>query len=453
MRLSTLILFCLVSLISSRAVLAQTATPAAAPPLTQVVQQGRALLTQQETAQAIALFETYESVYAGQPQFDYWYGVAAIRHGQPFQASLALERVIAIQPLHAGARLELVAAYIQLEQYDAAELQLNHLDTLNAPPRAQQAMDRFRDAIAQRRARKVENPSLYSLSLDAGYDSNYLNYPDSFDLFADTVLEGLAILEADGTSYNNLRGLAWKRWNGKQGMFVEASLLGHMRINHNSEASIFDTRIVHGKFSFGTQLRHNSELKLGVEASHLWLDNDPYRTHTGLHAGWKSQISDTSELLINGAFREFRFEQRRNDYVAWSGDIEWRKALSGQLRWRNKAGGVHESVTHEVTRQGGNARKLFISTHFDYSLSANSQLLSTLGYENHKYAQQGFAVFNHGQAEIRDDNSIRARLEWIYKPSEHWRFSVFGQYRNQGSSIDFFELDQSLVQGSVTYVF
>ncbi|RUO39826.1 hypothetical protein CWE15_08700 [Aliidiomarina taiwanensis] len=453
MRLSIILLACLIGLISPQAVLAQSTSSAETLTVNQVVQQGREYLTQQKPAQAYALFQTYEPAYAGQPQYDYWYGVAAIRHGQPFPASLALERAIAKQPLHAGARLELVAAYIQLDQYESAEIQLNHLDSLNPPPRAQQAMDNFRQVIADRRAGKTNNPSVYSLSLDAGYDSNYLNYPDSFDLFADTILEGLAILEADGTSYNNVRGLAWKRWNGKQGMFVEASLLGQMRINHNSEASIFDTRIVHGKFSFGTELNKRNELKFGFEASHLWLDNQPYRTHTGLHATWKGAINASSELVVNGAFREFRFDQRRNDYVAWSGDVEWRKALSEQWRWRNKAGLVQESVTQDVTRQGGNARKVFISTHLDYNLSGNSQLLSTLGYENHTYSQEGFAVFNHGQAEIRDDDSIRARLEWIYMPSKHWRFSLFGQYRNQASSIDFFELDQTLVQGSVTYVF
>ena len=57
------------------------------------------------------------------------------------------------------------------------------------------------------------------ISLDTGYDSNYLNYPDSFDLFAGTILEGIAVLEADDTMYNSLRGVYFKRYQEKTGAY------------------------------------------------------------------------------------------------------------------------------------------------------------------------------------------------------------------------------------------
>lgn len=441
------------------AVVAMQAAPALAQSssatlaLPQIIQQGRDQLSTQRADQAFALFRQYEPIHAGNPQFDYWYGVAAVRSGEPFEASVALERVIAKQPQHAGARLELVAVYIQLNQLDSAERQLNFLDTLNAPTRAQEAIDRFRVIVAQRRQKDTESPRLISLSIDMGYDSNYLNYPDSFDLFANTILQGLAILEADSTSYTNVRGMAWKRWNAPDGTFMEGSLLAQARINHNSEASIFDTNIVHGALFVGSRIGNDSELRFGLEGSQLWLDNASYRSQIGLTIGWQSSLNKDHELLANGAFREFRFHEGRNDYIAWSGDVEWRYTLSPLVRLRAKAGTDVELVVKEISRQGGDATKLFVSAHADFFLSPGNQILTTLGYENQEYSDLGFAVFNHGQAAIRSDDSIRARVEWIYMPSQHWRFSVFGQYRNQTSSVDFFKLDQSLVQGSVTYVF
>lgn len=436
--------------VATPAVAQSSATTMALP---QIIQQGRDQLNSRRADEAFTLFRQYEHIHAGNPLFDYWYGVAAVRNGEAFEASVALERVIANQPQHAGARLELVAVYIQLNQLDSAERQLNYLDNLNAPERAQQAINRFRTIVAQRRKNATESPQLLSLSIDMGYDSNYLNYPDSFDLFANTILQGLAVLEADSTTYTNLRGMAWKRWNSPEGTFLEGSLLGQSRINHNSAASIFDTTVLHGSLAVGTRVGHSNELRFGVEASQLWLDSESYRTQTGFNLGWKMKLRDKHELLANGAFREFRFNQRRNDYVSWSGDLEWRYSLSSKVRLRAKTGADIEQVTQETTRQGGDATKLFISAHADFFLSQSNQILTTVGYENHDYSNLGFAVFNRGQAAIRTDDSIRARLEWMYMPTRHWRFSVFGQYRTQSSSIDFFELDQSLVQGSVTYVF
>ncbi len=421
--------------------------------LPQTVQQGRELLNNQRPDQAFKLFRQQESFHAGNPQFDYWYGVAALRNGKAIEASVALERVIAQQPLHAGARIELVAVYIQLNQFDAAERQLDFLEGLNAPIRAQEAMERFRTVIAQRRTGATNNPHLYTLSLDVGYDSNYLNYPDSFDLFANTILQGLAILEADSTTYTNLRGMAWKRWNLPAGSFVEGSLMGQMRRNHTSEARIFNTAIIHSMLSVGTRVGNSSELRMGIEASHLRLDNSPYRTHSGFSIGFQTRLDSMNELLLNGAFRQFRFDESRNDYTSWSGDAELRHTLNKTVRLRSKIGADYEYVTREITRQGGDSHKLFANVHADFVLSQHHQVLTTLGYERQRYSNEGFAVFNRGKAAIRSDNSLRARAEWVYMPTLKWRYSLFGQYRDQRSSIGFFGLDQSLVQGSVTYVF
>lgn len=435
---------------ASGSAIAQTSSN---PQVTQLIQEGQQLLSQQRATQAFALFREQEPEFAGITQFDYWYGVAAVRAGEPFEASVALERAIATQPNHAGARLELVAVYIQLNRLNAAERQLDFLERLNPPPRAKEAMSRFRDVIAQRRSQATEGMRIVSLSLDTGYDSNYLNYPDSFDLFADTILEGIAILEADDTTYNNLRAAYWQRFSFDQASYFEASLMGQMRVNHNSEASIFDTTVIHAMGTFGTKLNGSSEIRLSVEHAQLWLDNDRYRYHTGFSLNWRQQLNTKNELHLTGAYRTFQFQQGRNDYYSWSGDIEWRHTLSQRLRLRTRAGAEAESVVAEPTRQGGDLTKYFLVGHLDFTVGAKSQLLTTIGYESQKYDRPGFAVFNRGVAEVRDDDSWRTRVEWIYQPSRHWRLSLFGQYREQTSSISFFDLDQTLVQGSVTYVF
>lgn len=431
---------------------AQANPGATAPSVSQLVQQGQQLLQANRHQEAYDLFLRYENEHSGSVRFDYWYGVAALRADRPFESSLALERVITQQPTHAGARLELAGVYLRLNRLDAAERQLDFLEGLNPPPRAQEAMFRLRDAIAARRAGDQQVPQIFMFGLDFGYDSNYLNYPDSFDLFANTILQGIAILEADDTTYTTARAMWWRRFGSDSG-YLETSLMGQSRKNHNSDASIFDTHVIHGMATAGTRFSGQRELRFGFEAAQLWLDNERYRHHTGLNLGYRQPLGERGELHVNTHFRDFRFDRRRNDYVSWGGDLEYRLQLNNVVRLRGRTGFDAERVTRDPTRQGGDSDRLFVTGHADFQLGMRNQIQTMIGYENHRYDQAAFSIFNLGQPEIRDDDSLRARLEWIFQPTPHWRFSLFGQYREQTSSIDFFELDQTLVQGSVTYVF
>ena len=75
--------------------------------------------------------------YSGTPTFDYWLGVAALRAGEPSHALIALDRAVLRQPNHAGARMERVAALLQLDQRRAAEREIAQLKALAPPPAAQ----------------------------------------------------------------------------------------------------------------------------------------------------------------------------------------------------------------------------------------------------------------------------------------------------------------------------
>ena len=77
----------LLGLVINANVYAQTTT------LNATVTEGRALLQQQRAQEAFAVFKAQENIFAGDTNFDYWLGVAAVRAGELFEASVALERV------------------------------------------------------------------------------------------------------------------------------------------------------------------------------------------------------------------------------------------------------------------------------------------------------------------------------------------------------------------------
>ena len=77
-----------------------SATASAAPDLEQALR----LLGSGAADQAYEMLAAKEAEHAGDPNFDYLLGLAALDSGRPSRAVFALERVLAVDPGHARAR-------------------------------------------------------------------------------------------------------------------------------------------------------------------------------------------------------------------------------------------------------------------------------------------------------------------------------------------------------------
>ncbi|MCB1837443.1 MAG: tetratricopeptide repeat protein, partial [Alcanivoracaceae bacterium] len=114
---------------------------AQADALADVITAAQSALQQGDAQRAYTLLAEQEASYAGNVDYDYWFGLSAVRAGKPARATFALERVLSEQPNHAGSRLELATAWLQLGQRDAATEELDQLETLSPPPQAQERID------------------------------------------------------------------------------------------------------------------------------------------------------------------------------------------------------------------------------------------------------------------------------------------------------------------------
>ena len=80
-----------------------------------------ALLRANEPQKAWELLLPLEGRYAGQPDFDYLLGIAALESGRANRATFILERVVIVNPGHMAARLEMGRAYFVLRDFERAE--------------------------------------------------------------------------------------------------------------------------------------------------------------------------------------------------------------------------------------------------------------------------------------------------------------------------------------------
>jgi predicted Zn-dependent protease len=94
-----------------------------------------ALLREGKAQEAWDLLAPLEARHAGEPDFDYLLAVSALESGRPDRATFVLERVLALNPGHMAARLEMARAYFSLRDFERAEREFNVV--LSADPSAE----------------------------------------------------------------------------------------------------------------------------------------------------------------------------------------------------------------------------------------------------------------------------------------------------------------------------
>jgi hypothetical protein len=132
--------------------------------------------------QAYMLLIAEQGSLAGNAEYDYLLGVSALESGDKTKiddAIIAFERVLASKPGHPGALMDLARAYFMAGSMDLAEATFTQLKNSNPPPNAKATIDRYLQAIAQKREQRKRSVSAWG-EVSLGYDSNITGVPKDF---------------------------------------------------------------------------------------------------------------------------------------------------------------------------------------------------------------------------------------------------------------------------------
>ncbi|OPX56698.1 hypothetical protein BTE48_02075 [Oceanospirillum multiglobuliferum] len=136
-------------------------------------------LAQGQAEKAYQTLKPAELAYSGDAQFNYLLGISAIDAGHPGDASWIFERVVAVMPHHAGARMGMARAFFQLKDYENARKEFLLLKTMSPPESASQAIEKYLaeiDRITEKKSTWLFNGLVYSA---VGHDSNVNGAPTS----------------------------------------------------------------------------------------------------------------------------------------------------------------------------------------------------------------------------------------------------------------------------------
>lgn len=136
-----------------------------------VLEQANQLVSEGKYIEAFDLLEPLEFDMSGDETYDLLFGFVALEAGHISLSTLALERVLAVNPDNNTARFHLARAYFVLSDFDGARREFEMLLSMNPTTGIRETVGQYLDAIAAREPGAKTVTSGY-VALALGSDSN-----------------------------------------------------------------------------------------------------------------------------------------------------------------------------------------------------------------------------------------------------------------------------------------
>ncbi|MGB7184861.1 MAG: tetratricopeptide repeat protein [Burkholderiaceae bacterium] len=149
----------------------QVEKPAYESPFAQLLRSARRLIEIRQYDLAYEALNERINFYAGDVEYDYLLGIAALENDRPSEAILALERVLINDPQHLQARAEIARAYLQVRENTTARREFEAVAAQNLPPEVDAVVARYIDALS-RVKNQPDSRITYTIVLQSGYDNN-----------------------------------------------------------------------------------------------------------------------------------------------------------------------------------------------------------------------------------------------------------------------------------------
>ncbi len=275
----------------------------------QITDRARLLLQQKNPQAAYRLLEPLESQRAGDPEYDYLLGIAALDSGERERAVFALERVLAVNPKHAQARAEIARAYFEMGEKVNAKREFENVRASNPPEAVKQTIDRYLSALEA-------GPTRFSgfVELGFGHDSN-VNSATSANQIAIPALGGIvAALAPSGVKQSDNFATAGGGLNYVYGFSPEWAVLAGVAANgkFNRQHGDFDTATVDGNLGLRWS-RDKEAITVGYQGQDFQVNHDDFRRTNGAVAQWQHNYSEYSQVSIFAQAADLGYPRRQRE--------------------------------------------------------------------------------------------------------------------------------------------
>jgi len=382
--------------------------PAAAPAPAPLLVDARRLLDAGRAEEAFRLLDARAASHAGDVEFDYLLGLAALDSNRPGQAVLALERVLATQPDHLQARAEIGRAFLALREVEAARREFEAVARTQLPPEVRDTVERFLDTVARlETAGKAQWIRIAEVA--AGWDTN-VNFGSSFGTWP--LADGQALVPLPASRPRESAFLA-----GSLGLTYVAPLDGGwewtagalLAQRVNPSAHNIDTGTVDVSAGVSKALGAH-RFSMSGQFQHLRLDDSGFRDALGAIAQWQWDSGPRTQVGAFGQVFDLSFPgEHIRDALRYGGGLTAAHGFDARYAPTIVLGA---SAGREATRED------LPQLSFDYAgaraalgLSLRSGMRATGGLSFERRSFDGVEPL-FGVRRVDEQWDVRAGLEW-----------------------------------------
>lgn len=417
-----------------RSALFLTMLAVALPAHADSVDELHALVDANDTA-AWDMAQRMEPDHAGDPEFDFWYGLAAKAAGNKQKAIFAFERVVISQPQNGRAKLELADAHAAYGNTREAKRLFREVLATTPPEPVQQRIRTYLGAIDAADSKQKTRVSSF-ITLGGGYDSNVNSAPALADHEVGPLTFTLtsASLETDAGFVDVLAGVdVVNPVNQRTLRFLNASV---QRRDNNEIFSGGNFDYSQATLSGGWMLRRGAATwRLPLTVQGLWVESA---------SGPGAVINDDRFVFSAGA--EYNKPLSARTAVTWFGQAgtmhypseEDRDAdilyVGGAWIWQSASSPLRLTTTGrlgtEPADEDFNSRDyLALRLNARWALSATRSVYGALGVQQSMY-QGDHPVLTYE----REDTLVDASLGWQWQVDSDWNLNVDLSFADNNST-------------------
>ncbi|MBU1190812.1 MAG: tetratricopeptide repeat protein [Gammaproteobacteria bacterium] len=393
------------------------------------------------------LAQQHLAEHAGEPDFDFAAGLAALEAGQPQHAVMAFERVLMVQPSHHRARLELARAYFMLGDFTSARREFQAVQTVGPPPNVLRRVDSFLAEIDLREAQGRTSVTGY-LELRPGWDSNAASATADSTLVIPalgTVSLGASSLETSDRFLDKNAGITLVRpLDKRRALFADLAYRDRGYVDEHDYSSHSIT------LSGGLALADGRDrLKLPVQYQSFYLADDEYRRLLTLGAEWSRDLNTHNQLQVFGQIGALRYPedatQDVNLLLAGSG---WNHRYATIPLLASIAGFLGDESAQETGGDPNGRLYYGLRLGMQWSGIPEHTPYASLVWQKSRYDADS-PVF----LQTRDDRFAELRLGWSWQPEADWTLTAEASAIDNQSNINLYEYTRNQFSVGMRYQF
>ena len=405
-----------------------------------LVRQADGLLKEGKAKQAYTLLIPQQSERAGDPDFDYRLGLAALDSGHPNEAIFALERVLAVKPHHLQARAEIARAYLAIGETATSKQEFETVKGQNPPKEVNTTIQRFLDAIEQATAGERTTKRGY-LEATVGIDSNVNSATGNAQVAIPAFGGAVATLDARGVEQDDSYASVAGGFNVRHPLSPEWGIFGGANFSQraNSSQDIFDTQSLDGNIGVNRKLG-DDVYSLALQLQAFSVDNSAFRDSTGLTAQWQHTLDSSSQVSAYFQYSDLHYPGQdvrdANRYVmgaayarALNGDYSPVVYIGGYVGQEEEKAANVAHLGHQLmgVRAGG-----------EMKINTQTRLFGSASLESRDYGGTD-PLFSVG----RDDTQFDLRVGGSYTLAPSWTVTPQLNYTKNNSNIIINDYDRT----------